>query len=781
MRNRSTFAALAAASALIASISTAQAAPKEDDSRRSKVGVESIDLLGQVVFPTGTTYNSTVVGGLSGITFDPATGQYLAISDDRSQSNPARFYTLDIDLADGALGAGDVQFTAVTELKRADGSTYPALSIDPEGIALGPNGTVFISSEGEANVAAGRVFAPFVNQYRRADGVLVAELPVPSAYTPTPPTSGIRNNLAFESLTISPDGKTLVTATENALVQDGPAATTTLTSPSRVLVYEQGKPKAEYRFDTNRVVREPIPATNFATNGLVELLSINDNGSYLALERSFSAGIPGTGNDVSLYEFSLDNSSRLKQNGTIGGVAPLRKELVLNLADLGIPLDNLEGMTFGPRLADGRRSLVVVSDNNFSATQSTQFLAFAVDVSGDKDDKDDKDDKESQLSRFATFNVSLNRSAPGLLVSDLSSALAADAVQELRRQQARNVAEVVQRVRPDVLLLNEFDYVEGNVAVDLFRDNYLEVGQNGAKPIEYPFAYVAPSNTGVPSGFDLNNNGVIGGGDDAFGFGFFPGQFGMAVFSKHPIRYDDIRTFQLFKWKDMPGNLIPTPFYSPEEVAILRLSSKSHWDIPVQVRGRIVHVLASHPTPPVFDGPEDRNGRRNHDEIRLWADYVDPVRSGYLYDDQGRTGGLAAGESFVIMGDQNADPKDGDSFAGAISQLLGHPLVLQSPAPSSAGGAAAAALQGGANTGHLSDPRFDTADFSDAAPGNLRADYVLPSAGLTTSGSGVFWPAPSDQLSRLTGVFNPAWNAVGGFPTSDHRLVWVDVLRPPKN
>ena len=189
------------------------------------------------------------------------------------------------------------------------------------------------------------------------------------------------------------------------------------------------------------------------------------------------------------------------------------------------------------------------------------------------------------------------------------------------------MAEVVQRVRPDVLLVNEFDPLNNDAAnpgpEDLFRDNFLEVSQNGAPPIEYPYAFIAPSNTGVPSGMDLDNSGgAPGGPNDAFGFGFFPGQFGLVVYSRYPIDFDYVRTFQLFKWKDMPGNLIPTPFYSPDEVEILRLSSKSHWDVPIRIGGKTVHFLVSHPTPPVFDGAEDRNGRRNLDEIRFWADYV---------------------------------------------------------------------------------------------------------------------------------------------------------------
>jgi hypothetical protein len=391
------------------------------------------------------------------------------------------------------------------------------------------------------------------------------------------------------------------------------------------------------------------------------------------------------------------------------------------------------------------------------------FAPAAADARGKSDDV-----------RFATFNASLNRAAAG----DLAAQLAHPEVDDVFRRQARNVAEVIQRARPDVLLINEFDF--DPAAADLFRDNFLEVSQNGAAPIDYPYAFIAPSNTGVQTGKDLDNDGFIGTGpnpgNDAFGFGAFPGQFGLVVYSKHPIDTEGARTFQHFLWKDMPGNLIPTPFYSPDEVDILRLSSKSHWDVPIRIGHRTVHFLVAHPTPPVFDTAEDRNGRRNFDEIRFWADYISPGRSRYIYDDDGVRGGLQPGARFVIAGDQNSDPLDGDSRPGAAQQLLDHPLINARFAPASAGAVEATALQGGANATHRSDPRFDTADFSDTAPGNLRADYVLPRRDMKVTDGAVFWPVQADPLFRLTGVFDFAnWGPVNGFPTSDHRLVWVDV------
>jgi len=372
--------------------------------------------------------------------------------------------------------------------------------------------------------------------------------------------------------------------------------------------------------------------------------------------------------------------------------------------------------------------------------------------------------------RFATFNASLNRNNQGDLVRDLSTP---------DNQQARNVAEIIQRSHPDVLLINEFDYVEGGRAAELFRDNYLEVSQNNASPVDYPYYYVAPSNTGIPSGHDLDNSGGVGGPNDAFGFGFFPGQFGMVVYSKYPIETERVRTFQHFLWKDMPGALLPddagTPaprdWYSGEELDDVRLSSKSHWDLPLEIGDDTVHFLVAHPTPPVFDGPEDRNGTRNHDEIRFWADYVrGGARSSYIYDDEGRYGGLRPGARFVIAGDQNSDPVDGDSVPGAIQQLLENPRVNTSRTPTSEGAVEAAQLQPGNQT-HGNPAKFDTADFFEP-PGNLRADYVLPSRNLAIDDSAVFWPKRADPLFRLTG------DGSSPVPSSDHRLVWADPLLP---
>ncbi|HEV8291896.1 MAG TPA: endonuclease/exonuclease/phosphatase family protein, partial [Tepidisphaeraceae bacterium] len=358
--------------------------------------------------------------------------------------------------------------------------------------------------------------------------------------------------------------------------------------------------------------------------------------------------------------------------------------------------------------------------------------------------------------KIATFNASLYRDQPGQFFTDLSQG----------DSQIRTIAEIIQRTNPDVLLINEFDYSPNNAAVDLFQtilsapQNNLNLPTSG-QAILFPYRRAFESNTGIASGFDLNNNGravttvgTSGYADDAFGFGAFPGQHAIALFSKYPILDSQIRSFQFFKWKDMPGNLLTndavlSTYYSPEEQGAMRLSSKNHLDIPIDIDGQIVHFLASHPTPPVFDSTEDRNGKRNHDEIRFWRDYITPGAGNYIYDDAGHSGGLGSGASFIILGDMNADPLDGDSFDHPIDQLLSSPLINTSRTPASLGGPQQALLQGRNNTGQLGNPAFDTGDFNDFGPGNLRSDYILPSNDLPILDSGIFWPLNSDPLFPL--------------------------------
>lgn len=356
--------------------------------------------------------------------------------------------------------------------------------------------------------------------------------------------------------------------------------------------------------------------------------------------------------------------------------------------------------------------------------------------------------------RFATYNASLFRNSAGALVDDLRGG---------QSEQAQNIAAVVQTARPDVLLVNEFDWDEAGEGARIMAEEYFGVGQNGLDPIDYPYRWVAPSNTGVHSGYDLDQNGTAvtepGSrefGNDAFGYGEFEGQYSFVVFSKHPIAEDEVRTFRETLWSSMPNNLLPTEYYGEASDA-LRLSSKNHAVVPVDVEGSTFWVLASHPTPPSFDGDEDRNGRRNHDEIRFWVDFLDGAD--WIVDDQGRTGTLPEGAAFAVAGDLNSDPVDGDSRREALISLLDHPLTNDTQ-PTSEGGVAAAERDGQANTVHEGDPALDTADFSDGRVGNLRVDYALPSASLNITESFVYWPVetgPVDASDHRLVLFEGEW------------------------
>ncbi|MCF3936410.1 endonuclease/exonuclease/phosphatase family protein [Acuticoccus sp. M5D2P5] len=327
--------------------------------------------------------------------------------------------------------------------------------------------------------------------------------------------------------------------------------------------------------------------------------------------------------------------------------------------------------------------------------------------------------------RFATFNTALSDDVPGGLVARLSTP---------DDPQARLVAETIQNVRPDVLVLQEIDRDREGATLDLFARHYLAIGQRGAAPIDYPHRLFPPTNSGVLSGVDLDGDGRVERPGDAKGFGRHDGHYGFAILSRHP--FGPARTYADFLWSDLPGGLFPAAAYPAGAAEALPLSSKTHIVVPVSAGGRTIHLLAAHPTPPVFDEPTvDRNGRRNFDEIRLLADLLDDAA--HLVDDDGVAGGVPPKADVVVAGDFNADPARGEARPGAIAQLLTHPR-LRLIAPRSAMGEA-------------------TADFG----GGLRVDYVLPGTSLTVTGAGVFWP--------LTG---PAARLVAA---SDHRLVFVDV------
>ena len=328
--------------------------------------------------------------------------------------------------------------------------------------------------------------------------------------------------------------------------------------------------------------------------------------------------------------------------------------------------------------------------------------------------------------RIATWNVGLDRSGPGLLVRDLA---------EGTDPQAAAVVRVLVALDADVILLTSVDYDRGGVALRLLADRLAAAG------MDYPHRFAVRPNTGMQTGFDIDGNGRPGDARDAQGFGLFSGNAGMAVLSRLPLDAERTRDFSGFLWRDLPGGLGSDP---PELAAVQRLATTGFWDVPVLTEDGPLHLLAWHATPPVFDGPEDRNGRRNHDEAAFWTLLLDGALP------------MAPPEApFVLLGDGNLDPADGEGLRDGIGGLLAHP-ALQDPAP-----------KGGhtrIDAGQAGDPRLDTVVYPDL--GGLRLDYVLPAAGLRVSAAGVLWPAGDDpMLADLTAA-------------SHHFPVWVDLFLP---
>jgi hypothetical protein len=334
--------------------------------------------------------------------------------------------------------------------------------------------------------------------------------------------------------------------------------------------------------------------------------------------------------------------------------------------------------------------------------------------------------------RIATFHAELERKGPGLLLRDILRG---------EDRQVAAVAAVVARVDPDILLLQGVDYDHGLVTLRALRD---VIAQSGA---DYPHLFALRPNTGMPTGHDMDGDGRRGRARDRQGFGLFSGQGGMALLSRHPVLAAQAQDFSGLLWHDLPGALLPEtdgrPFPSADARAALRLASVAHWVVPVEVPQGRLHLLAFHAAPPVFDGPEDRNGRRNHDQLRFWRLFLD-----------GRFG-PAPGERFVLLGDANLDPVDGAGRKGAIRALLADPR-LQDPRPARPAPARQSAGQAG-------DPRLDTVAWPTPDPGHLRVSYVLPSADLRVIDAGVHWPSEGAPGAAAAGA------------ASRHRVVWVDV------
>lgn len=308
------------------------------------------------------------------------------------------------------------------------------------------------------------------------------------------------------------------------------------------------------------------------------------------------------------------------------------------------------------------------------------------------------------------------------------------------------IARVIASVDPDILLLTDFDHDAGLTALGAFADLLAEMGRI------HPVRFALPTNAGLPTGLDMDGNGKLGEARDTMGYGLFRGNGGMALLSKVPIDEAKVQDFTALLWRDLPGARMPLkddqPFPSAEAQAAQRLASAGFWIVPFLPEGAPpFSLLASAATTPAFDGPEDRNGLRNRDEIRFWSLYLD-----------GAFG--PAPERFIIAAKLNADPEDGDSDHAAIRALLEDPR-LQDPLPTSEGGMLSA------DPSHHGDPSLDTAAWPESPQGNLRVSYVLPSTDWDVTGAGVYWPSD---------------NALGtdGQAAGPHRLVWVDLIDAAK-
>ena len=327
---------------------------------------------------------------------------------------------------------------------------------------------------------------------------------------------------------------------------------------------------------------------------------------------------------------------------------------------------------------------------------------------------------QAETLRIATFAAPLSRDGPGLLLRDIGR----------DDDQIDAVLAVIASADPDILLLTDFDFDLDGIALSAFADR-----------ADYPHSFSLAPNSGVMTGLDLDGNGRLGEARDAQGYGRFSGDGGLAVLSRHPIGAGVVDLSTLL-WRDLPGATLPDG--EPDEVqAVQRLSSTGHWIVPVDAPGGPVTLMAFAATPPVFDGPEDRNGLRNRDELRLWT---------YVLDTDG------APPHAVILGNANLDPVDGEGYPDAMLAVLGDPRLVD-PKPASAGAVLAA------DPSHRGDPALDTADWPSDGPGNLRVSYVLPTSDWQVSGAGVVWPAPDDPFAETVVAAGP------------HRLVWVDVTR----
>lgn len=329
---------------------------------------------------------------------------------------------------------------------------------------------------------------------------------------------------------------------------------------------------------------------------------------------------------------------------------------------------------------------------------------------------------------LATWDAGLSRAYPGTLLRDLGKS----------DPQSTAAIAVLKKLDADLLVLVGIDYDYGGEALAALRQRLAAAG------LAYPHALALRPNTGVPTGLDLNHDGQLGGANDAQGYGRFPGQAGIAVLSKYPLDKTQLRDFSGFLWKDLPHADLP-PDMTPRAKAVQRLATTGFYDLAVAIGPTTLHLLIWAATPPVYDGPEDRNGRRNADETAFWSDLL-----------AGKLPFRPPEKPFILIGQPNLDPNDGAGKPAALRALLANPEV-QDPQPRGA--------PGRNDPGQKGDPALDTALLKNGS--GLRLDMILPSAGLKVTASGVLWPAPTDPMSKTLAA-----------AASYHFPVWVSISLP---
>ncbi len=339
---------------------------------------------------------------------------------------------------------------------------------------------------------------------------------------------------------------------------------------------------------------------------------------------------------------------------------------------------------------------------------------------------------QAETLRIATLNAELTRDGPGLLLRDI-----------LHGQDAQiaALAQVVTRIAPDILVLQRVDYDLELRALSALRDQLSHAGPH------YPYLFARRPNTGWQTGHDQDGDGRLGEPEDAQGFGRFAGMGGMAILSRFPLDETRMQDFSALLWRDLPGATLPQrdgqPFPSAAAQAALRLASVAHWIVPVRHPNGPLHLMAFHASAPVFDGPEDRNGLRNRDQLRFWPLFLDGAF------------GPAPERRFILVGSANQDPEDGEGRKAGIRGLLAD-ARLTDPRPMRDGPAPDV-------PGHRTDPRLDTVAWPGPDPGHLRVSYILPSKDWQIVASGIHWP-PEDTPAGATAA-----------TASRHRMVWVDL------